>query len=101
MLHHLEAKTKKGKEKGLSFKALTFMRNIAADWKDGIPPDDSYSNKEFKVRSNLDKMVAGLPKRTVPHSKTQMLLVRSISQALVDDRYEGQKSSMFGSKDFE
>ena len=46
-------------------------------------------------------MVTGIPKRTVPHTKTQMLLSRSISQALVDDRYDGQKSSLFGSKDFE
>jgi len=101
MLHHLDQKAKK-KEKGISFKALTVMRSIAADWKDGIPPDDSsYSSKDLKNRAALDKKMAELPKRTVPHSKTQMLLVRSISQALVDERYEGQKSSMFGSKDFE
>jgi cytoplasmic FMR1 interacting protein len=100
MLQHLEKKAGK-KDKGVSFKALELMRGIAADWKDGIVPDVNYSNKQLKDKAYLERQVISLPKRTVSHTKTQMLLVRSISQALVDDRYDGQKSSMFGSKDFD
>ncbi len=55
MLYHWESRTKKGKEKGTSFKALTLMQTVAADWKDSYPPEDNDTNKVIRSRSARKK----------------------------------------------
>lgn len=87
--------TAKNKDKfRQAFSELTELRLMAADWKDGVEPQDPAMRGEKASASDPIPMI---PKRSVPPSPTQLELIRAqVFGLLTEPR---KKLGMFGDKD--